>query len=267
MAAAEGEGEAAAPASLVVEGDAAVGVGVAVAEPRGGAKVSIMMAGLTEVLVLYKVDVIATSLLILTALAVGVGVELSLALAGDEAEPTGQSMLLKVTRAFSASQERFAELKRARMMSDDKEMLKLDFAPEIRRGMDSPRVTLLYTVPFELVMVVVVQPAELATAHVEPVKPLAQMHEQAFEEIMLVPPLAHGVVCWHWASWDAVFEEVEEDLLMTRRNNGTRTAAATMRSVTNAMRRKTHIGSPQQRRLGFDPGGPLGLRGALVEAM
>ena len=128
----------------MVEGDAAVGVGVAVAEPRGGAKVSIMMAGLTEVLVLYKVDVIATSLLILTALAVGVGVELSLALAGDEAEPTGQSMLLKVTRAFSASQERFAELKRARMMSDDKEMLKLDFAPEIRRGMDSPRVTLLY---------------------------------------------------------------------------------------------------------------------------
>ena len=49
--------------------------------------------------------------------------------------------------------------------------------------------------PFELVMVVVLQPAELATVQVEPVKPFAQMQEHVLEEMMLLPPLAHGVVC------------------------------------------------------------------------
>jgi hypothetical protein len=117
-------------------------VGVAVAEVTGGAEVSTMIIGLTEVDVSYEVDVKVTSLLTLTALAVGVGV-LPLSLAGEEAEPTGQSMPLKVTRAFSASQERFPELKRARIMSDDKGMLKLAFALEISRGIDSPSVTLL----------------------------------------------------------------------------------------------------------------------------
>lgn len=69
------------------------------------------------------------------------GVGLSVALAGDEAEPTGQSMPSKVTRAFSALQDRFAELKRARMMSEERGMLKFIWAPEMRRGMDSPTVT------------------------------------------------------------------------------------------------------------------------------
>lgn len=71
-----------------------------------------------------------------------VRVGLSLALAGEEAEPTGQSMPSNVTRAFSASQDIFAELKRARMMSEDRGMLKFVAAPEMRRGIDSPRVTL-----------------------------------------------------------------------------------------------------------------------------
>jgi hypothetical protein len=122
-------------------------------------------------------------------------------------------------------------------------------------------------VPFELVMVVVVQPAELAMVQVEPVKPFAQMQEQVLEEIMLVPPFSQGVLFWHWASWDAVFEEFEEDLLMTRRNKGIRTAAATMRTVTKMIIRNTDNGSPQQRRPGFDPEGPFVFRGALVEAM
>jgi hypothetical protein len=266
VAAAEADGEAGVPV-LVVEGVAAAGVVVGVVEVRGGAEVSTIMVGLTDVVVSNDVDMNVTYLLALTAFAVGVGLVLPLALAGEEAEPIGQSMPSKVTRAFSALQERFPELKRARMISDDKGMLKFALAPEIRRGIDSPSVTLLYVVPFELVMVVVVQPAEPATVQVEPVKPFAQMQEQALEEMMLVPPLAQGVLCWHWASWDAVFEEFEEDLLMTRRNTGTRTAAATMRIVTNVTRRKTHIGSPQQRRPGFDPEGPFGLNGALVETM
>ena len=91
------------------------------------------------------------------------------------------------------------------------------------------------------------------------------MQEQALEEMMLVPPLAQGVVCWHWASWDTLFEELE-DLLMTRRNKGTSTAAVTMRIVTKMMSRKGQIGSPQQRRPGFDPEGPFELR-TLVEVM
>ena len=110
------------------------------------------------------------------------------------------------------------------------------------------------------------QPLELATVQVDPVNPFAQIQEQASEDIILEPPLAQGVDCWHWASWDGLFEEFEEDLLITRRNMGTSTAAATMRIVTKVMRKKTQIGSPQQRRPGFGPEGPFGLM-ALIEAM
>lgn len=46
-------------------------------------------------------------------------------------------------------------------------------------------------------MVVVVQPEELMTLQVEPVKPLAQIQEQALEETILVPPLAQGVDVSH----------------------------------------------------------------------
>ncbi len=63
--------------------------------------------------------------------------------------------------------------------------------------MASPRVTLVYTVPFEPLMLVVVQPPELAVVQVEPVKPFAQMQEQASEAMILVPPLAQGKFCWH----------------------------------------------------------------------
>jgi len=124
------------PTGLVVVAEAeATGVEV------GKVDVSIMMLGLTEIVVAREVDVKVTSRLTLAA-AVGVGVELSLALAGEDADPTGQSMPSNVTRAFSASHDRFAVLKRARMMSEERGMLKFVWAPEMRRGMDSPRVTL-----------------------------------------------------------------------------------------------------------------------------
>ena len=80
-------------------------------------------------------------------------------------------------------------------MSELKEMEKFVFAPETSRGMASPNVTLLYWVPFEPLMVAVVQPLEPGIVQVEPVKPFAQMQEQAFAERMLVPPLAQGLVC------------------------------------------------------------------------
>jgi hypothetical protein len=142
VAAAEGEavvGLAALvlPTELVVVAEAEV-TGVVV----GGAAVSIMMLGLTEVVVAKEVDVKITSRLTLAAVAVGVVVELSLALAGEDADPTGQSMPSNVTSAFSASHDRFAALKRARMMSEERGMQKFVWAPEMRRGIDSPRVTL-----------------------------------------------------------------------------------------------------------------------------
>ena len=127
VAAAEGAGESAVVASTeAVEeaGLAVVGVGEVSGVVVGGTDESNMMVGLAEADVSKEVEVKVTSLLTRTALAVGVGLELSLALAGDEAEPTGQSMPSKVTRAFSASHDRFAELKRARMMSEERGMLK-----------------------------------------------------------------------------------------------------------------------------------------------
>jgi hypothetical protein len=65
-------------------------------------------------------------------------------------------------------------------------------------------------------------------------------------------------------SWDAVFDGEDEDLLMTRRNRGTRTAAAIIRRVIRVVRRKSQSGRPQQRRPGFFPDGPLGFK-ALVD--
>lgn len=187
---------AVAAAYVDVGGDAVARLAVGVADTAGRADVSNIMVGFTEALGWYEVDATkVTSFLKCTAVAVAVG--LLLALAGEEAEPMGQSLPLNVTRAFSASHERFAELNCTRIISDDNGILKFVLAPEIRRGMDSPRVTLLYRVPFELVMEVVVQPLELATEQVEPVYPLAQMQAHALEAMMLVPPLEHGDVCPH----------------------------------------------------------------------
>ena len=124
VAAAEADGEADVPA-LVVEGVAAAGVVVGVVEVRGGAEVSTSMVGLMDVVVSNDVEMNVTALLALTAFAVGVGVVLPLALAGEEAESTGQSMPSKVTRAFSEAQERLAELKRARMTLSKRGMEKL----------------------------------------------------------------------------------------------------------------------------------------------
>lgn len=60
---------------------------------------------------------------------------------GDSPESWRKSTPSKVTRAFSALHERFAELKRPRMMSEERGMEKFVLAAEMRRGMASPRVT------------------------------------------------------------------------------------------------------------------------------
>ena len=99
--------------------------------------------------------------------------------------PTRSERPSKVTRAFSETQERLAELKRARMLSPKRGIEKLVWAAEMRRGMDSPRVTFVYEEPER---VVVVQPVALATAQVEPVKPLMQMQEQELVLKVEVPP-------------------------------------------------------------------------------
>ena len=47
---------------------------------------------------------------------------------------------------------------------------------------------------FEL-MVVVVQSESVSCVHVGPVKPFTQMQLHDVAVVMLVPPLAHGVLC------------------------------------------------------------------------
>lgn len=69
---------------------------------------------------------------------VGVGL---LVEAGDEPEPIRSSKPSKVTRAFSALQLVFSELKWAKIKSEDKGILKLALAPNMSLGMASPMVT------------------------------------------------------------------------------------------------------------------------------
>lgn len=96
----------------------------------------------------------------------------------------------KVTRAFSDKQERLAVLNRAKMTVGKSGMEKFVCAAVIRRGIESPSVTLGYS--FE--RVVVVQPVALATVHVEPVKPFMHRHAQLPEERNVLPPFWHAVV-------------------------------------------------------------------------
>jgi hypothetical protein len=94
------------------------------------------------------------------------------------AEPTRCDSPSNVTRAFSDTQDRLAELKRARMTVPEMGMEKFVWAAAMSRGIESPTVTFVY-VSGPVDIVVVVHPDAPDTEHVEPVKPLMQMHEQA----------------------------------------------------------------------------------------
>lgn len=91
-----------------------------------------------------------------------------------------------VTSAFSETQDREAELKRARMTVLKRGIEKFVCAAAMRRGIESPRVTLVYVGSVEIV--VVVHPEAPATEQVEPVKPLMQIQEQLPVESKEVPP-------------------------------------------------------------------------------
>lgn len=109
--------------------------------------------------------------------------------------PTRCERPSNVTSAFSDRQDRFALLNRAKMTFEKSGMEKFVCAAVMRRGIESPRVTLGYS--FE--RVVVVQPVALATVHVEPVKPLMHRQAQLPEERKVLPPFWQAVVgfCWH----------------------------------------------------------------------
>lgn len=66
--------------------------------------------------------------------------------------------------------------------------------------------------PFVPLISVTIHPMALEVEQVEPVKPFAQIQEQPLEAMILVPPLAQGVVCWHWARADWLLVEFEVDL-------------------------------------------------------
>lgn len=89
----------------------------------------------------------------------------------------------KVTRAFSDPQERFAVLKRAIRVSAVSGTEKLAAAVDIRRGMESPIVTLE-----RLPSVVVVHPVAPTTLQVVPVNPFVHTHAHDPLSIRLKPP-------------------------------------------------------------------------------
>ena len=93
---------------------------------------------------------------------------------------------LKVTNAFSVTQDKLAALKRARMTAPESGIEKFASAAAMRRGIELPRVTLVYD--GSVVRVMVVHPDAPATEHVEPVKPLIHMQEQVPVERDDVPP-------------------------------------------------------------------------------
>ena len=102
--------------------------------------------------------------------------------------PTREDRPSNVTSAFSLTQDRDAELKRAKMTVSKRGMEKFVCASAIKRGMASPNVTFVYD--GEVERVVVVQPFPPDTLHVEPVKPLMQMQEQPLVDVAIseVPP-------------------------------------------------------------------------------
>lgn len=118
------------------------------------------------------------------------GVELVVETTRSLAAPRRSERPRKVTNAFSVAQERLPELKRARMVLSERGMEKFVWPPEIRRGMDWPRVTFVNDEPDR---VTVEQPVALAEVQVEPVKPF--VHIQAHEPLSTnaVPPFWQAV--------------------------------------------------------------------------
>ena len=166
----------------------------------------------------------------------------------SSAEPTRLLRPSKVTRAFSETHERFPALKRSRSTEGKSGMEKLDCAVEIRRGMESPRVTFEYWV----LRFAVVQPVVPPIEQVAPVKPL--MHIQAHAPLLknVLPPFWHAVeelvahAC-RGVTVDAAV--VDLALWKTRSSSGTTTAAAMTISIISRTSKKPQTGRPQQRRL------------------
>lgn len=102
-----------------------------------------------------------------------------------------------VTSAFSATQERFAELNLDRIVVADSGREKFVWPSWMRRGIDCPSVTLL-KVPSEEARSVVVQPWELDVVQSFPVNPLVQIHEHTPSVTTFVPPFEQ--VNWVWQS-------------------------------------------------------------------
>lgn len=125
------------------------------------------------------------------------------ALTMSEAAPTRTDCPSKVTRAFSVAQERLFELNRAISVLAERGMEKLVCAPVISREIESPNVTLADERPES---VVVVHPVAFAEVHVDPVKPLVQMHAQVVPSKILEPPFLHDVVesASHFCTADSV---------------------------------------------------------------
>lgn len=106
-----------------------------------------------------------------------------------------------MTRAFSEAQLRLAALKRAKIVVGDRGMEKFACDECIKRGIDSPRVT-LDKVSSVLSMSVVVQPVAPAMLQAAPVKPFMHIHEQLWLSTTLWPPFSQGSLCWHEARVD-----------------------------------------------------------------
>jgi hypothetical protein len=153
-----------------------------------------------------------------------------------------------VTRAFSETHERLAELKRSRMVLADSGMEKLVWAVVIRRDMDSPTVTLGSCAP----NVAVVHPVAPLTVHVAPLNPLMQIQEQAPLDKKVVPPFWHFVAvsvahCCKGLT-TAAADVVALFLCMTTISNGITTAAAIMMRSRRITTQNTQTGIPHQRR-------------------
>jgi len=95
----------------------------------------------------------------------------------------------KVTKAFSARQERLEELNRVSIVLESSGMEKLDCAARTRRGMASPNVTFGRSVD----KVVVVHAVAEEFVHVVPVKPLMHIHAQFPDNKTGMPPFWHAV--------------------------------------------------------------------------
>lgn len=119
----------------------------------------------------------------------------------------------------------------------------------MRRGIESPSVTLVSAAEGKFI---VMQPVKLAVVQVGPVKPFVQIQAQAPLSIIVEPPFWQAVAVE--ASQVSTAERVGDTdlgLLKTRNSRGTTTAAAIIRARIRRTRKKPQQGRPQQRRRCF----------------